>query len=319
MLPSSLIEPYQAWLTWLKASKGVATHTYTSYAHDVKTFLIFLTHHWGGEISCNRLTELTSRDIRAFLANRLATNTSHRTNARNISALKSFMAFLETERGLSCTAFVNLSLPRLPKRLPRPLEIDNIRELILAISDHDWAGTRDRALFLLLYGTGLRISEALSLTIRDVSGESILTIRGKGQKERIVPLIKECSALVSTYRKACPYAESPDRALFLGVRGKPVSAGIIQQSMRRVRKVLNLPDEATPHALRHSFASHLLANGANLREVQALLGHTNLATTQQYIDVNVQQLIKIHKDSHPREERPIRKESHEKTPDKKRK
>lgn len=305
VLPSEITPTYQAWLRWLTA-KGVSAHTHKSYAGDVQAFLAFLGTHLGEAVSPTTFTTLSARDIRAFLALRLSQNASHRTTARNISAMKSFLQYLASEHGISCQALANISLPRLPKRLPRPIAADKIFELLANVEDSDWLGARDRAVFMLLYGSGLRISEALSLTIRDVEGANTLTIKGKGRKERAVPLIEASARMISQYRNLCPYSETPERALFIGAQGKPVNPSMIQKAMREIRRLLNLPEEATPHALRHSFASHLLANGANLREVQALLGHSNLATTQQYVDVNVQHLIKVHEEAHPREEKRFR-------------
>ncbi|USO01093.1 MAG: tyrosine recombinase XerC [Alphaproteobacteria bacterium] len=300
MFPSSFVECYQSWLTWLKVSKGGSKHTCLNYACDVHAFLVFLAQHTNDTITMETIRTLEARDIRAFLSHRLNNHVSHRTLARNLSALKSFMLYLESERGLQTSAFAHLTLPRIPKKMPRPMTFVNITKILDATGMHTWVHVRDRAIFMLLYGSGLRISEALGLRIRDIA--DTLIIRGKGQKDREVPMLAPCRQAIECYRAQCPFPEESERLLFLGARGGKLSAGVIQQSLRRVRRLLNLPDEVTPHALRHSFASHLLGNGANLREIQTLLGHANLSSTQQYVDVNMEQLVKIHSEAHPREE-----------------
>jgi integrase/recombinase XerC len=189
--------------------------------------------------------------------------------------------------------------PKLPRKLPRALEEQQVLRLV-EHTDGDWISARNQALFTLLYGCGLRISEALQLNLSDLPRDGFIRVIGKGRKERQVPVLPLVERILSEYRAVCPWPETPDRPLFMGDRGKRLHPGIAQKALREIRISLNLPDTATPHALRHSFATHLLQNGANLREIQELLGHASLSTTQIYTDVNAEEMIRIHNQFHPR-------------------
>lgn len=205
------------------------------------------------------------------------------------------------KQGLAHNAAVaGLRSPKLPRKLPRPLEQGQAFRLLEQMPGDDWPALRDKALFTLLYGCGLRINEALSLNIEDLPHDGYLRVMGKGRKERQVPVLKPIEDTLSAYRSAVPFAETPERPLFLGEKGKRLNQGIAQKAMRDLRRGLNLPETATPHALRHSFATHLLQNGANLREIQELLGHASLSTTQRYTDVNAEELMAVYKKAHPR-------------------
>jgi len=193
--------------------------------------------------------------------------------------------------------------PKLPHKLPRPLEEKQalrVLENADLLVKEDWVGQRDRALFTLLYGCGLRIDEALSLNVGNLPKDGFLRVVGKGQKERQVPVIDIVQQTLDAYMEQCPFLAESERPLFIGTRGGRLNQGVAQKSMRDIRVVLGLPETATPHALRHSFATHLLQNGANLREIQELLGHASLSTTQRYTEVNAEELMRIYKSAHPR-------------------
>ena len=223
------------------------------------------------------------------------------TRARSLSGVKNFLGWLDKQGIMHNPAIKTVRTPKQPKKLPRPLS-DRQAFLILDAVDDDpsWVSLRDRGLFTMLYGCGLRIDEALSLNLADLPRDGFMVVRGKGRKERQVPVLDQVVQVVNRYRAACPFAETPMRPLFLGERGKRLHQGVAQKALRDMRGALGLPETATPHALRHSFATHLLQNGANLREIQELLGHASLSTTQRYTDVNAEELIKIYNAAHPR-------------------
>ncbi len=237
--------------------------------------------------------------------------------------MKNFLGWLDRQGILHNAAVDSIRSPKLPHKLPRPLhekQIDQVLESATDQSREDWIGRRDRALFTLLYGCGLRIDEALSLNIGDwpnalslplrglplpegrgIKGEGdFLRVTGKGRKERQVPVLPAVHAAMNNYLEVFPFAREPGTPLFIGTKGKRLNQGMAQKSMRKMRGGLRLPETATPHALRHSFATHLLQNGANLREIQELLGHASLSTTQRYTEVNAEELLKIYKSAHPR-------------------
>lgn len=223
--------------------------------------------------------------------------------ARSLSGVKNFLTWLDKQGILHNASIKLVRTPKLPRKLPRPLEETQAMRLIeSAINlESDWVTLRDQALFTLLYACGLRIQEALGLNISDMPREGFLIVMGKGRKERQVPVLPIVEKTLAAYRTSCPFAETPTRPLFVGEKGNRLHQGVAQKSMRDIRGSLNLPATATPHALRHSFATHLLQNGANLREIQELLGHASLSTTQRYTDVNAEELIKIYKAAHPRQ------------------
>jgi len=288
------------WQTWLKVEKNVSKHTFRAYISDISTFIGFLANHHGAAISIGMLSDAKIADFRSWLSNLAVSGATNASRARALSSVKNFMAWMD-KKGIAHNAAIGtVRSPKIPRKLPRPLEEIQAFRLLDDMPDDDWGALRDRALFTLLYGCGLRIDEALSLNIEHLPRDGFLRVIGKGNKERQVPVLDAVIKAIEEYRDACPFPETSDRALFLGVKGKRLSQGVVQKAMRSLRKQLNLPDTATPHALRHSFATHLLQNGANLREIQELLGHASLSTTQRYTDVNFDDLKDVYRNAHPR-------------------
>lgn len=294
----------EGWYSWLQIEKNYAQLTTFHYTQDLKHFFVFLQHYWGESIDIARFESLSSADIRAYLSHRLSQGVSHRSNARSISALRSFNTFLEKRHDIRSPALSLLTLPRLKTTLPRPLPISDalrVMETHVVENAESWMDHRDEALFTLLYGCGLRLSEALNLTISDISLTSrSLIVRGKGNKERLIPLQPIIKEKIHRYLLQAPHAHDAKNPLFIGLQGDRLSSGVAQRQMRRLRSQLGLPDSATPHALRHSFATHLLAAGGNLRMIQELLGHASLTSTQKYTDIETTQLLNVYQATHPR-------------------
>lgn len=246
---------------------------------------------------------IETHDLRAHLAARRAEGLGNASAARELSALKAFIAYAREQAGDPDPAAPRLTGPRLKKGLPRPVTPDeavNIAELVEGLAAKDWIGARDRAVLLLLYGAGLRIAEALSLTGRDRDPGEVLRVTGKGGKQRVVPVLPIVRAAVADYAAACPFLLAPNEPLFRGEKGGPLSPGMVQRAMAQARRALGLPDTATPHALRHSFATHLLSAGADLRSLQELLGHASLGSTQIYTRVDAAALLETYRKAHPR-------------------
>lgn len=291
------------WTDWLHHEKNMSRHTLRAYSSDVGHFIAFLCDHLGHPPSLDDLSGVSIRDFRAWMSRKAMDGTSNASRARSLSGIKNFLGWLDRQGIMHNAAIQTVRSPKKPHTLPRPLHEQQARDLLnnagLTAAD-DWVGQRDRALFTLLYGCGLRIDEALSLDVGDMPRDEFIRVRGKGNKERQVPVIGIVEAALKTYLEACPFPAEDSRALFLGVRGGRLNQGVAQKAMRKVRKTLGLPENATPHALRHSFATHLLQNGANLREIQELLGHASLSTTQRYTEINAEELLKAYKAAHPR-------------------
>ncbi|MFM7404198.1 MAG: tyrosine recombinase XerC [Erythrobacter sp.] len=244
-----------------------------------------------------------AHDLRAHLAARRAEGLGNASTARELSALKAFIAFARVQAGDPDPAAPRMRGPRLKKGLPRPITPDeavNLAELVDGLASDDWIGARDRAVLLLMYGSGLRIAEALSLTGRDANPGETLLVKGKGGKQRVVPLLPITRAALSEYARACPWPLTVAEPLFRGAKGGPLSPGMVQRAMAQARRALGLPDTATPHALRHSFATHLLYAGADLRSLQELLGHASLGSTQIYTRVDAASLLENYRKAHPR-------------------
>jgi integrase/recombinase XerC len=290
------------WLNQLAHERRASPHTLRAYGDDAARFGGFLVHHLGGTVGESALAKLAPADIRAFITHRRADGLGAGGVQRALAAIRSFYRFLAREGILENAAPQGVRSPRLPKRLPRPLAPDDAaRALALARdNDIDWIGRRDAALLTLLYGAGLRISEALSLKRGDVPLGETLTILGKGRKERSVPVLPLLKEAVADYAAAIPFTGAPTAPLFLSRRGKPMSAREAQGLMQHLRGALGLSEKATPHALRHSFATHLLQGGGDLRSVQELLGHASLSTTQVYTAIETSQLRKAYEAAHPR-------------------
>ena len=257
--------------------------------------------------SWNDVAALEAHDLRAHLAARRANGLVNSSAARELSALKAFIAFARSEAGDPDPAAPRLRGPRLKKGLPRPVTPDeavNIAEITSGSASDEWIGARDRAVLLLMYGSGLRIAEALSLQGRDAPLADTLQLTGKGGKQRLVPILPITRDAVAEYTHLCPYPLSAKEALFRGAKGGPLSQGMVQKAMAKARRALGLPDSATPHALRHSFATHLLSAGADLRSLQELLGHASLGSTQIYTKVDAASLLETYRGAHPRAKKP---------------
>ncbi|MDD2325708.1 MAG: tyrosine recombinase XerC [Alphaproteobacteria bacterium] len=292
----------QQWREWLAQERRAAAHTVSAYETDLAGFFKFLSAYRGGSIKLAALADVSLTDFRAWLAHLAGEGAQASSRARALAGLRSFFRWLDRTGRLHNPAIDLLRAPKTPKRLPRPVSEAEALDLVAMAKDEpqeDWVGLRDQALFTLLYGAGLRISEALALRVRDF-GKGRLVVTGKGSKQRSVPLLPIIEESVATYLKACPFSLSSQKQVFVGVRGEVLNAGVAQRALRRVRRDLGLPDSVTPHALRHSFATHLLASGADLRSLQELLGHSSLSTTQLYTKIESIQLAQTYRAAHPR-------------------
>ncbi|MBL4811557.1 MAG: tyrosine recombinase XerC [Rhodobacteraceae bacterium] len=292
-----------AWLDSQRAVLGAAENTITAYQTDLLGFLAFVSTHLGGSTGTAPLARLSVSDMRAWMAHERGRGLSSRSLARSLSAVKGFIRWLSDREGFDATAVMSARSPKFRKKLPRPLAIDAAKAMIETVelqAMDSWQAARDVAVVTLLYGCGLRISEALSLTGADTPLPPVLVILGKGDKERIVPVIPAARDAVASYIKLSPWPVEATAPLFRGARGGKLSPRVIQKSMERARAQLGLPSTATPHALRHSFATHLLAAGGDLRMIQELLGHASLSTTEGYTAVDTARLMEVYEASHPR-------------------
>lgn len=300
-----LQEARSQWLTALASERRLSPLTIDAYERDTRQFLHFMTSYHGGAPCIADIAELKPADLRAFLAQRRKGGAGTRTLGRGLAGIRSLLRFLE-RRGLASTAgAMAMRAPRQPKSLPRPLTAADAKKIVAAqgqLAEEPWIAARNAAVLTLLYGCGLRISEALGLQGSDLSDEdeTMLRITGKGGKVRLVPVLPVALKAVKEYRSLCPWHLKPDAALFRGARGGPLRPEIIQREMVALRSALGLPDTATPHALRHSFATHLLARGGDLRTIQELLGHASLSSTQIYTGVDTARLLDIYDATHPR-------------------
>ncbi|UWR06480.1 tyrosine recombinase XerC [Ruegeria sp. B32] len=304
----SLISPacrdaLQLWLEGLTALAGRSENTINAYRGDVSDFLSFMTLHHSERQGLAALERITVSDMRAWMAQQRESGVGARSLARKLSAVKSFYRWLAEREGFEPTAVLSTRAPKYTKKLPRPLAEDAARAMIETVelqSGSDWVAARDVSVVTLLYGCGLRISEALSLTGADAPLPNTLRIVGKGDKERIVPVIPAARQAVDRYLELCPHPQSPTAPLFRGVRGKALNPRAIQGVMAKARMQLGLPATATPHAMRHSFATHLLSAGGDLRAIQELLGHASLSTTQAYTAVDTARLMEVYNRAHPK-------------------
>jgi integrase/recombinase XerC len=296
------------WLTHLRAERRLSPKTLEAYARDLRQCLDFLCLHWGERVTLARFAALETTDIRAFMAMRRADEVAGRSLMRTLAGLRSFGRFLEREGRGKLGALSAIRAPKVAKSLPKPIQMDAAKRLADADerageTRETWVLARDAAVMALLYGSGLRISEALGLKRRDVPrpGEGdVLIVTGKGNKTRMVPVLHNVLTLIAEYVALCPYPLPAEGPIFVGARGGPLSPRIIQLAMERLRGALGLPDSATPHALRHSFATHLLSRGGDLRAIQELLGHASLSTTQVYTGIDTERLLEVYTSAHPR-------------------
>lgn len=293
-------------LAHLGALDNASDNTLNAYRKDIVGFLAFLSVHFGGPLGRGALSGVTLRDMRAWMANERADGLSARSLARALSAVKSFYRWLSDQDGFDATAVLSTRAPKYTKKLPRPLTSEAASDVIALTETQareDWVGARDGAVITLLYGCGLRISEALSLTGKEAAVPEVLRITGKGGKERLVPVLPAARGAVARYVRLCPFPIEPDAPLFRGVRGGALSPRMVQKAVESARLQLGLPASATPHAMRHSFATHLLNAGGDLRAIQELLGHASLSTTQAYTAVDDVRLMEVYDAAHPRAQR----------------
>lgn len=292
------------WFDHLAHERGATAHTISSYERDLRQFVDFLSRQIGRPVTTRDLEAVDVRTVRRFLAERRRSGAGSRSLARTLSALRAFFGWMEARHILKNRTLTQVQRPKLAHGVPKPLSVDKAQSIVepTMAQEVDWIAARDAAVLLLLYGCGLRISEALVLTRRDapLPGRDTLVLRGKGGRERMVPVLGVVQEAVARYLALSPYAPGPDDPLFIGAKGGPLSPRIIQLTMKRLREALGLPDTATPHALRHSFATHLLSAGADLRQIQELLGHASLSTTQLYTEVDRERLIAVYDAAHPR-------------------
>lgn len=283
------------WQSCLLNERRYSPHTLDAYSRDLSGFFDFAAEHLGKVPETADLAKLEVRDFRAYLSQRAARHIDKSSLARELSTLKNFFKWLARYDILRNPALSVIRTPRRAKVLPKALEVNdtfNVIDEAQNLASNSWQGLRDTAIFTLLYGCGLRISEALSLNVGDIGNNDFLRIKGKGNKERIVPLLPVVVENINKYLAECPYQPKQGEPLFLGARGDRLVPRIIQRQMQKIRAYLGLPDNLTPHALRHSFATHLLAEGTDLRSIQELLGHASLTTTQRYTDVQIETLKK---------------------------
>ena len=296
------------WLSHLRSERRLSPKTGEAYARDLRQFLEFLCEHWSAPVTLPRFAALEATDVRAFMAMRRADDIGGRSLMRALAGLRSFGRFLEREGKGKVGALSAIRAPKVGKSLPKPVPIAAAKRFADADESagetrDPWIWARDAAVMAVLYGSGLRISEALGLRRRDVplSGEGdVLIVTGKGNKTRMVPVLQNVLTLIQDYAAICPHPLPPEGPVFVGARGGQLSPRIIQLTMERLRGALGLPESATPHALRHSFATHLLSRGGDLRAIQELLGHASLSTTQIYTGIDSERLLEVYKSAHPR-------------------
>ena len=300
----SLERAVEVWLDHLTQERAAPENTIQSYARDLRQFCGFLRSRLGRDGKVVDLAALDARTFRAFMAARRKSGIKSRSLSRNMSALRSFFRWLERREIAKNRAVLQVQMPKKEHAVPKPLTVEKAHAAVAQKPDGkvDWIAARDTAVLLLLYGCGLRISEALGLVRKDapVAGRDSLHVKGKGGRERLVPVLPIVQDAVAQYLELCPYPLGPDDVLFLGEKGGPLAARMIQLRMKQLREEFDLPDSATPHALRHSFATHLLSAGADLRQIQELLGHASLSTTQIYTEVDRERLLAVYDAAHPR-------------------
>jgi integrase/recombinase XerC len=298
-----VVRAARGWQAWLATERRCSPHTFAAYERDLAAFLAFMTEHLGQAPDLAALAALRAADFRSWLASRAQTGLARSSTARALAVVRSFFRHLDRSGKASNGAIGTVRTPKLPATVPRPVTQDDALALIDAAPSHaraDWIGKRDAALFTLLYGCGLRIAEALSLNRTDAPTGDSLVVTGKGRKQRMVPVLPQVSAAIADYLAACPFGDGGNGPLFVGARGERLQAGVAQRAMRVLRRALGLPENATPHALRHSFATHLLEGGGDLRTIQELLGHASLSTTQRYTKVDAAKILSAFAKAHPR-------------------
>lgn len=297
--------PVENWINWLQKEKHLSPLTVQVYSRVLNEFLGFLQTHAGQEVTLSNLSVLKARDFRSWMTYLLSHQEQNKsTVTRAVSVIRSFFLFLDQQGLVHNPIARNLRAPKREQALPRALSQEDAHTLVTHAADQaeeDWVGKRDEAFFTLLYGCGLRINEALQLNQNDIpAANGMLRVKGKGNKERVVPLLPLVWEKIQTYLTSCPFLRAPQEPLFYGVQGKRLNVSVAERAITHLRRALNLPETVTPHALRHSFATHLLEENADLRTIQELLGHASLSTTQRYTKINRKKLQQVYKNSHPR-------------------
>lgn len=297
-------DAFEGWLSWHRNEKRSSDKTIEAYAHDIRSFLRFHAEHSDYNVTLKSMDQLQIRDFRSWLAARTGQNLSKTSTARALSAVRGLFKWMNRQQLINNHALDILRTPKKTHAVPKALTKEEAKQVMdqsPELQNDTWVGHRDQAVLLLLYGCGLRISEALDLNQEDApqKGQDFLRVMGKRNKERLVPILPVISEAIAKYQASCPFPQSPDSPLFFGVKGKRLSPRIIQLQTQKLRGLLSLPETATPHALRHSFATHLLSNGGDLRAIQELLGHNSLSTTQRYTDVDADELLKVYDKAHP--------------------
>ncbi len=299
----ALEKAFRDWQRWLADERRCSAHTSDAYARDLISFLKFTAEHLGAALRLRDLEGLRTSDFRAWLARQNTKGRKRSSVARALSVVRGFFAWLERNGLATNHAIRAVRTPKLPHAVPKALTIREAADTVDTVADfstEEWVGLRDIAVLTLLYGCGLRIAEALSLQRQDAPRGEQITVTGKGNKQRMVPTLPVVCDAVDAYLKACPWPMEPEDPLFVGRRGGPLRARVVQRLMQKLRASLGLPETATPHALRHSFATHLLAMGGDLRSIQELLGHASLSTTQRYTEVDSARLLEEYRATHPR-------------------
>jgi integrase/recombinase XerC len=292
-------------MTAMRDERRYSVHTLAMYERCLRQYFIFLGSHTGAPVTSTTLTSVSPADVRGFLSARRADGVSNGTAAMTLSSLRSFYRWWRRIDGVDAAAIEAVNMPKRPKRVPRavaPKDATDLADLVSEAQDLPWLAARDQAILLLLYGGGLRIGEALALNGDVLPLGQVLRVIGKRRKERIVPLLPVVRAAIENYAALCPWPISAEAPLFFGAKGKRVAAAVVQRAMARARVALGLPESATPHALRHSFATHMLGAGTDLRTIQELLGHASLSSTQIYTHVDAAHLLDVYRNSHPRGE-----------------
>ena len=299
----AIVRAAEEWRAWLRNERRGSRHTLDAYGRDLAAFFAFLAEHLGYPPGLADLEALKPADFRAYLAQRNRRGLARASTARAISSVRGFFRFIE-KRGIARSAAIAMvGAPKVPRSVPRALGEAEALGAVAAVgelSDEPWLAARDRALLALLYGCGLRIGEALGLDRADVPKGEAMVVTGKGKKQRLVPVLPAVKRALADYLALCPHKGNADGPLFVGARGERLNAGVAQRQVRALRAILGLPETATPHAFRHSFATHLLAGGGDLRTIQELLGHASLSTTQRYTEVDATRLEKVYRKAHPR-------------------
>ena len=306
----AVVKALTDWQDWLTHEKHYSAHTLDAYSRDVISFFKFLGRHLGHAPGLEDLDRLSTRDFRGYLARRNLDGLERTSTARAMSTLKTFFKYLVREGRIKNTIIQTVRIPKVPKSIPKALSIEDALtalDVVEELSDELWVGKRNKALLTLLYGCGLRLGEALKLSrdegLRALDGDASLVISGKGGKQRLVPVLPAVSKAIQDYLDVFPFQFEGEAPLFVGVRGKRLNPAIAQKTVRELRALLKLPDSATPHALRHSFATHLLGGGGDLRTIQELLGHASLSSTQRYTEVDGEHLSMVYDATHPRARR----------------